>query len=718
MKMWQLASASRSELEYSPAQWSPKYSPTHLTRVTRVLENGKVNIAVVIYFPKSYSPAAEQLENPRPPEEWCVQIKLDNGRWHTLNPPEPGGAYWSLELKEVSPGVRLQFRYKDSQGTWQSITPLSDLENVYGSTYVPTLTYKWKNQPPRFNHGKVLMETSLEGLLAGYKGGKLAPRSREEMFQPSIAGRILKTDIPALVAEWAVDELLVPVCSSVADRSYLDPKFNYLTYNVADVDWQIGQSRDFMRLVDRFYENSILIVPDLIFVHQVKNPFEGTPDRSLDRIVRSWDGEKLFVDKDAFFWRDYGTWMFKLADPEIRRQVIEKIVAFAVRFHLKMIRIDYVDGLFKQYSNRDENFGEIFIRELKAELRKVVPDLVVLGETFEFKVAGNPAVKDLIDIFYAPVGFSIVEELCKPPDKMNRPLYPEISHLVSELNRAAFSQRPEAIYTQLHDETWYDEHIGRGRPDVPWAYGSNPAELVKRQGEKLISMGLLQPENLLDYVRRTVRNAEALTMFTAKLRYMFVPTVDSLCLGGLDEQNNWKIIWDGVTPIQMREWKKTGLSERKIYFLHQQHRADMIKLRQIFRNYTKVIEETLQPVVQPKVYHVDTENSVLGLFRLNPVQISDSLIILFNLGARVFRDDVYYDYEVPVPEGFGGKWEVLFDGDWIAPQRRFPNEKTVGYQPGTVLETTSGQYLNEPLVLRLSIGAISLIVLKYFQGHR
>lgn len=680
-----------------PAErWCPRYQPTRLSHVTQIYADGKVDLQLMVYLPQRFSPAAPDLAEPQPLEQWCVQVKVGDGNWQTLERPASGSAYWSLALERLAPQTPLWFRYRDTAGEWQPLAPLNALENLYGTIYVPKLAYQWQTGLSQLEHASVLMETTLEGLLAGYKGGRFAPQAIEELLQGAIADRLLQTDIPGQLAEWGIDELMVPVSSSVADRTQLDPRFNYLTYNAVDLDWQIGHANAFMQLVDRFHACGIRIVPDLIFTHQVRAPFPG----SLDGVARS-DGEALFVDRQAYLFRDYGTWMFQLGDPEVRRQLVEKIVAFAVNHRLKLIRIDYVDGLVLQYANRDQNFAETFIRELRAELDRAAPDLIALGETFE--VAGNPAVSELIDAFYAPIGFSIVEELYKPPEKRERPRHPNVETLVAELNQAANLQYPQACYAQLHDETWYDQHIVRGRPYVPWAYGGNPAELAKRQGESLVRMGELTGGELLDYVRRKVRNAEALTMFSAKLRYMFVPSVDSLALGCYDEGRNWQVSWAGVAPEQMAYWQEWGLSAAEIERVHRQHRTDMAQLRNIFRRYTKTREDTFQSFVQPGIYHCNAESSLLGVFRYSHVRADESLIALFNFGPHTFAGST--PYELPVPEGFSGQWTVLFDGDGA--------ESAQAYTPGTVLETASGRYANVANVLPLRVGAMSLLVLRY-----
>ncbi|NJK28111.1 MAG: hypothetical protein HC925_05905 [Coleofasciculaceae cyanobacterium SM2_3_26] len=191
---------------------------------------------------------------------------------------------------------------------------------MYEVTYVPKLNYPWKHEPPQYNHGRILMETTLEGLLAGYEGGVFAPRSREEMFRNAIAQQMLRTASLDRLAELGIDGILVPTCSSVADRAHLNPRFNYLTYDVADVDWQLGATWDFMRLIDALYDKGLALVPDLTFAHQVKAPFPG----SLDEVRHPKTQAFPFVDTQAFAFRDRGTWMFKLEDPHLRRQIVEK----------------------------------------------------------------------------------------------------------------------------------------------------------------------------------------------------------------------------------------------------------------------------------------------------------------------------------------------------------------------------------------------------------
>ncbi len=549
------------------------------------------------------------------------------------------------------------------------------------------------------------METTLEGLVAGYKGGRFAPRSKEEMFQQSIAQRIMKTIIPERLKDWSIDELMVPISPSVADRSHLDPKFNYLTFNIADVDWQIGTAQELKRLIDRLHKNGIILVPDMIFAHQVRSPYPG----SLDQIENSQDHHHhIYVDKEAYLFRDYGTWMINFSDQKIRRQVVEKISTFVSQYRFSVIRVDYVDGLILQYSKREHNFGEALLRELKQELRSSSPSLSVLGEAFE--AANNPAVQEFIDDFYVPIGFSIVEEIYKPPGKMDRPLYPDIETMIPAIDYAAHSERSMAIYAQLHDETWTDEHILEGRPHVPWAYGGHPAELARRRGEDLIALGLLSERDLLDFVRRAVRGVEALTLFSAKLRYMFVPAVDSLSLGSLDSPGQWQVIWDEVTLEQRNYWTQRGLPEKEVIWLHNLHRIQMITLRQIFRDHTLVDPDTYAPLTQIEILYSDPHQSILGLRRSCASEPGHVLLVIFNFGPKSFSFERCY--ELPVPESCMGNWEILFDGDWDLLNSDLSTTSQAAYSPGTQVPTTPGVYSNQENVLRLNLGAHSLLVLR------
>lgn len=187
---------------------------------------------------------------------------------------------------------------------------------------------------------------------------------------------------------------------------------------------------------------------------------------------------------------------------------------------------------------------------------------------------------------------------------------------------------------------------------------------------------------------------------------MYVPSVDSLSLGGLDEPKQWQVVWENISVAHLQEWELlTGLPRTTILKIHQHHRSDMVKLRQIFRHYTRINEETHQPLVKPIVNHFDPDASLLSLFRPNYESLEESILVIFNFGAKTFSDSIIY--EIPIPEEFQGSWQILFDGE--------SQESAPTYPAGHQLSLSEGQYSNQANVIRIKIAARSLIVLKYLK---
>ena len=678
------------------------YQPDVLTCVTHTNWLGQADIQVKIYLPGLYLDCATDTSETATAK---IQVKPGNSPWQSMLPWKQNPNYWVTELRNIFAGTPLRFRFCDAEGLWQPIAPLTALERVYETTYVPNLQHHWQHQPPRFDHGRVIMETTLEGLLAGYNK-VLAPRNREEMFRNPVALNIVRTDLPGALSEWGIDELMVTSTSSMADRAHLDPGFNYLTYDVADVDWQVGRTKDFLQLIDELYQYGLSLIPDLSIPHHVFKPFKG----SLDQIQRQDNGELIYVDEEAQQFRNHGTWMFKLSDAEIRKQIVAKVIYFVQCFHLRTIRLSYLDGLMLQYSQREPNYGAILLTELRTALKHYAPDLLIMGEATE--TAHYPAVEECIDIACTPTGFPMVEELYKPPHQCDRPLFPSIEPIVQHILKTTASQSREAGYAQLHDEICSNEYTATARGNVPWAYGQNPAQLAKVKGDTLVEAGLLPRQELLNYVRRTVRAIEALTMFSSRLMYMFVPAVDALSLGCLNTSDNWKVQWEGLTSEQLATWSSTGLSERQTFLLHDQHRSDMVALRKIFRCHTPVISGKVLPLVQVHICHVDPTNAVIGLLRTDPTRSEHTLLILFNLGDNSFLGSPN-SYELPPPLQLKGQWTVVFNGDWLAPQRCTDEQPATGYAPGTFVEPGKGEFFTALDVLTLKVGARSLLVLKH-----
>jgi hypothetical protein len=232
--------ASESGVNGLRQDWVPAYQPEAISHVTRAFPDRRVNLKLVVYLPTLAEGHGVE-----------VQVKLSKDSWRSLHPPEPGQNFLTLHLERIPAKALLKFRYRDTQGDWQPLYPLGESYGGSGMSQVPQLHHVWQHDPPRQERGRVLLETTLEGLLAGYKGGSFFPRSLEELQEKCLSDRLLATEIPERLATWGIDEIMCPIWASVANRAYLNPKFNYLISNVGGVDWQIGQGKPLIQLVDR-----------------------------------------------------------------------------------------------------------------------------------------------------------------------------------------------------------------------------------------------------------------------------------------------------------------------------------------------------------------------------------------------------------------------------------------------------------------------------------
>ena len=643
---------------------------------------------ILIYLPES---AGTKLE-----------YRRNNGRWRGIEKSVDGDH--RIELNGSAIGTEYSFRYRNSKGQIRPIMPLSGLENLRGRYFHEDSDYEWKHPPPRPGHARVCLECTLEGLLAQYGMGRHAPGELQDLLVSSVAERIAESQLPELLEQFVVDELMAPIFPSVADRTHLDPKFNYLVYEIGSIDWQLGRPKEFKHLMDRFFGCGISIVPDLIFAHAVRSPFPG----SLDTIEDGGNGGRLLADEQAYLFRDYGTWMYDWNNAELCRLLVGKLIRFFREYRFPVVRVDYIDGMIYQYRDRSENAAETMLRELKAQIDRLSERLIVMGEAFS--TAGNPVVQAIIDVPYRPRGFSIAEQLYRPPSQCQRKDAPDIGPIVPTLQDLENTSGAEAVYAQLHDEAWEDEHIRRGRPDVPWAYGAQPAQLALRCGRELVAAGLIGSRDLLDFTRRRVRAVEALTMFCATTRYLMIPAVDSLGLGRLDEPGRWRMTWDDPLAADMRVWLKTGIEEVDVFRLHDQHRADMVKLRRLYRELTPIDEESHAPLIRVRLLNADSEAAVLCLERAHIHGARPPVLVLFNLGLISFPAAL--PYQLSVPPELAGKWRVCFDGDNFEHAYLRFGERPSGYAPDQEVQTGSSDLHRNEHVLALAIGAGSLLVLE------
>ena len=239
----------------------------------------------------------------------CKADELIQRRWRLSAAKK--GSFWELCLRRIKPGTALFFRLELDDGRSIPFVPPGESDVVNGVVRVPDYHPSWL-QPRALSADKsisktslgmaILLEHTLEGLLADYEQGVYFTDAIEELLAWSVADRILQTQIPEAVRDLGYTEIMFPLFASVADRCNLDPKFNYLVYNLS-ADWQLGTAKDLRSLVHRFRECGIELVPDLVFVHQVKDPYPG----SSDDVSMLAEVPSPFKDPDHFLFRDYGT---------------------------------------------------------------------------------------------------------------------------------------------------------------------------------------------------------------------------------------------------------------------------------------------------------------------------------------------------------------------------------------------------------------------------
>ena len=569
-------------------------------------------------------------------------------------------------IPDIRIGTELSFEAETDDHQRIPWVPIEEAETVFGRVRVPDLDPSWHEsaEPPapgprRF---QILLEATLEGLLADYQGGSHAPSSMEELLELSIAARILRTQIPERLAEMGYTELMVPIFSSVADRTKLDPKFNYLVYNLS-LDWQLGTHREMRQLVERFRQAGIELIPDLVFVHQVSDPYDGSvSDWAIRHGQRS-----AFQDPDPYLFRDYGTWMFNLADAEVRQVVCTKLCHLISSLGLHKIRVDYIDGLVLQYSRRPENWGCALLDELHDALNRSCPGLEIIGEAFS--TASAPPVQQLISSAYSPRGFQLMETLLRPG-------YPDMFHtgatvdsICTSLQQATLQSVRESNYAQLHDECWHDLFIEQGRPATPWAYGKMPLGLALDHASQLAEQGFIGASDQLPISIRLTALITVLGMVMSFSRWMETVGAISLDTGRLDEQDHWKFLWSPSDRLNRSIWKAVGSDASLIAEELDAFRAALMTVRRALLQLGAVADNPPGPPLQ--IVHRDPQNGLIGLLRWGD-QATTPLLVLANLAPYRLNQDANYSLHIPGVETIKPEAISCFAGAAQQPQRLMP----------------------------------------------
>ena len=147
---------------------------------------------------------------------------------------------------------------------------------------------------------------------------------------------------------------------------------------------RFGNPHDLMHLVDEFHRRGIGVILDWVPAHFPKDEF-----------ALGWfDGGHLFECEEE--WkrehRDWGTWIFDYAKPEVRSFLMGSALAWLERYHVDGLRFDAVASmLYLDYSRGDdwkpnkfggnENLEAIqFLQQTNTAVREYFPGVVTIAE--------------------------------------------------------------------------------------------------------------------------------------------------------------------------------------------------------------------------------------------------------------------------------------------------------------------------------------------------
>jgi len=553
--------------------------------------------------------------------------------------------FWELRLNRIKPGTALFFRLELNDGLSIPFVPLGESDVVNGVVRVPDYHPSWL-QPRSVTTNKaasepsmgmaVLLEQTLEGLLADYEEGVYFTDAIEELLAWSVADRILQTKIPETIRDLGYTEIMFPLYASVADRCNLDPKFNYLVYNLS-ADWQLGTAADLRSLVHRFRECGIELVPDLVFVHQVKNPYPG----SSDDVGMLTELPSPFEDPDPFLFRDYGTWHFNLEDPIIREIITDKLLETILTLDLYVLRVDYIDGLLMQSANRAVNHGALLLHELRQRLRRDCPEVRIIGEAFQ--TAGDPSIRSLIDSIYSPRGFSLLDLLLTSvPDRAiaTRDAVDGLTKLMTAFNDQS---QAESNYSQLHDECWCDHWISRGRPNTPWAYGAMPMGLTLKRIDSLIEHGWIEPTQRTETAVALAILIRTLGLALSFSRWMETSGCLSLDQGSLDDPLHWQFPWSPTGAQSRRLFPAAGLGEDQRRELITGAQAHVAAANHLFRRLGRSERNPLG--VPLRMVHGDIQSGLAAFVRWGRDHPNPGLVLV-NLSPVEAADQAVYEIDL------------------------------------------------------------------------
>lgn len=151
----------------------------------------------------------------------------------------------------------------------------------------------------------------------------------------------------------------------------------YQAYGSYGPTTKYGTPDEFAMMADAFNRAGIAVILDIVPGHF---PYAGNAGvRSLAEIglhhFKKADGRHLFGGEVP---TEYGTYRYDYSNPDVRRFLIEGSLTMMKRYGLSGLRLDNPDGI-RSYPLGG---GDIFIRELAAEVRRYRPEAILIAEQF------------------------------------------------------------------------------------------------------------------------------------------------------------------------------------------------------------------------------------------------------------------------------------------------------------------------------------------------
>jgi len=628
-----------------PEQTEPKYIADFGPRIYRIDRGtGRMEIGFRLYLPESVGSNAQ------------IRGSFTWGKWHDLT-PHPGDL-WEQAFDDVAPGAYYEFQYKGVDGKEHVITDpmayryaktLDPRTNQFNHhALVPNIAYDMQAPIPRPTGPLTIFECTLPGLLGRWQGGRYFPREGEAR---SFAERVLASGVIKRIKQQGYNAVMFPIQASVANLVNYDWKFSYLISGLGAIDTEIGDWNELKALVDAFHAEGILVIPDIILVHQVRE----VSTRAIDK-MRHRDNTPLWYDPHPYPHRDYQTWMLRLDDRVIRFHVIEMLVRFIQELNLGAYRFDYVDGLMLQYSKRESSpdYGKQLIFELADTLAVYGCRALCVSEAFETR--GKEAVAKITDVLYQPWVPCVMlnESLRRRLEGEEIDLSNVIEGIKKQTLLAPF--KPLMTYSLSHDEASCDKQVLKDRklPDGDTvSAGAHFAQLTMNSLCKQPETIDLSPCDRLDYVAVHVAMVEALGMFSGNFAHMNTGGFgDALKLGTYDDKSGWQVVWDCQDHPDVVKWSElTGLSLDNVRTRIKDHATLMTDLRKLYVEHTAVDFDERTPQTSVEFLGQHPKLSAIAFARRTPGQDSLTMLLAFNFSSKAVQP-----LKVTLPPHLAGPW--------------------------------------------------------------